>query len=131
MSDENTLVQSLLDPAAWPHPVEDLRMLDTHISWVFLTGEYAYKIKKPVKLTFLDFSTLELRRHWCEEEIRLNSRWSPQLYLDVVPITGSADSPAVGGSGAAIEYAVRMRQFPQSALLNERLAAGRRRSGRR
>ncbi len=124
MSDGDTLVQSLLDPAAWPHPVDDLRMLETHISWVFLTGEYAYKIKKPVTLTFLDFSALEMRKHWCGEEIRLNSRWAPQLYIDVVPIGGSAGAPEVGGTGAPIEYAVRMRQFPQSALLSERLAAG-------
>ncbi|MDJ0910796.1 MAG: AAA family ATPase [Woeseiaceae bacterium] len=125
MSDGDTLVQALLDPAAWPHPVDDLRMLETHISWVFLTGEYAYKIKKPVVLTFLDFSALEMRKHWCGEEIRLNSRWAPQLYIDVVPISGSADAPEVGGGGTPIEYAVRMRQFPQSALLSERLAAGR------
>lgn len=124
MSDGDTLAQSLLDPAAWPHAVDDLRMLETHISWVFLTGEYAYKIKKPLALNFLDFSTLDLRRRWCEEEIRLNSRWSPQLYLDVVPIGGSAESPDVGGDGVPIEYAVRMKQFPQSALLTERLAAG-------
>lgn len=124
MSDEETLVRSLLDPAAWPHAVDGLRMLETHISWVFLTGEFAYKIKKPLKLAFLDFSTLELRRRCCEEEIRLNRRWAPQLYLDVVPISGSASAPQVGGDGAPIEYAVRMRQFPQSALLSERLAAG-------
>ncbi len=125
MSDGSTLVRSLRNPAVWPHAVDNLRVLETHISWIFLTGEYAYKIKKPLKLSFLDFSTLELRRHWCEEEVRLNSRWSPQIYLDVVPIAGDADKPAVGGDGTAIEYAVRMRQFPQSALLNEQLAAGR------
>ncbi len=122
MSDEETLVQSLLNTAAWPHEVHDLRVIETHISWVFLTGEYAYKIKKPLKLSFLDFSTLELRRRWCAEELRLNSRWAPRLYIDVVPIAGSAREPEVGGTGAPIEYAVRMRQFPQSALLSERLA---------
>ena len=123
-SDRKTLLQSLLDAAAWPHPVDGLRILETHISWVLLTGEYAYKIKKPIKLEFLDFSTLELRHRWCKEELRLNSRWAPQLYIDVVPIAGTVNRPEVGGGGAPIEYAVRMRQFPQSALLNARLAEG-------
>ena len=124
MSDGGALVQSLLDPAVWPHPVDEVHMIESHISWVFLTGEYAYKVKKPIKLTFLDFSTLELRRRWCDEELRLNSRWAPQMYLDVVPITGSAEAPTVAGDGTPIEYAVRMRQFPQSALLSEKLVAG-------
>ncbi len=96
MSDEKALSHSLLDPAAWPHPVAEVRVIETHISWVFLTGEYAYKIKKPLTLSFLDFSTLDLRHRWCEEELRLNSRWAPQLYIDVVPIAGSAGRPKVG-----------------------------------
>ena len=122
MSARDILIQSLSDASAWPHPVDDLRIIETHISWVFLTGDYAYKIKKPIKLEFLDFSTLELRHHWCTEELRLNRRWAPQLYVDVISIAGTAKSPEVSGRGTPIEYAVRMRQFPQSALLNERLA---------
>ena len=89
---------------------------------MFLTGEYAYKIKKPIKLPFVDFSTLELRRHFCEEELRLNRRLAPSLYLDVVPIGGDPSSPHVG-TEPAIEYAVKMRQFPDDARLDRRLAA--------
>lgn len=102
-------VEALQDPAAWPHPVTGVEVVETHASWVFLTGEFAYKVKKPVDFGFLDFSTLDKRRHCCEEELRLNRRLAPELYLDVVPITG--DPPRVGGDGAPVEYAVKMRQF--------------------
>ena len=124
MSSGDRLAKGLLTPGAWPHPVDDLQLVETHISWVVLTGDYAYKIKKPLELEFLDFSTLALRQHWCEEELRLNRRWAPDLYLDVVPITGTPEQPAVAGKGAPIEYAIRMRQFPQSALLSAQLDAG-------
>ena len=123
MSNE-MLVQGLLNPAAWPHATDPVELLETHISWVLLTGDYAYKIKKPLRLEFLDFSTLDLRRKWCEEELRLNSRWAPGLYLDVVPITGSVYQPQVGGDGTPIEYAVRMHQFPQEDLLSAELDRG-------
>ena len=99
-------------------------MVETHISWVVLTGDYAYKIKKPVDLGFLDYSTPEKRRFYCEEELRLNGRLSPDLYLEVVAITGSADSPAIAGEGPVVDWAVKMRQFPQEALLDRRLEAG-------
>jgi aminoglycoside phosphotransferase family enzyme/predicted kinase len=121
---QSELIASLLKPEAYPHPVASLELLETHISWVILTGTYAYKIKKSVKLDFLDFSTLRLRRHFCEEELRLNRRMAPQLYLDVVPICGSEKSPQVGGEGRAIEYALSMRQFRQSAQLDKQLDAG-------
>jgi len=121
---QSELVASLLKPGPYPHPVATLELIETHISWVILTGTYAYKIKKSVKLDFLDFSTLQLRRHYCEEELRLNRRMAPQLYLDVVPICGTERSPQVGGEGRAIEYALRMHQFPQSAQLDKQLDAG-------
>lgn len=121
---QSKLIASLLKPGAYPHPVASLELLETHISWVILTGTYAYKIKKSVKLDFLDFSTLERRRHFCEEELRLNRRMAPQLYLDVVPICGSEKVPRVGGAGRAIEYAVKMHQFRQSAQLDKQLDAG-------
>lgn len=108
---------------AWPHPVADIEIVETHISWVLLTGSFAYKIKKAVKLEFLDFSTLERRRHFCEEELRLNRRWAPDLYLEVVPICGSVANPVIGGAGEAIDYAVKMVQFPQSAQLDHQLDA--------
>ncbi|MEK6591682.1 MAG: AAA family ATPase [Pseudomonadota bacterium] len=98
--------------------------METHISWVILTGQYAYKIKKPVNLGFLDFSTLDKRRFCCQEELRLNRRFAPQLYLDVVNITGTIERPAVDGDGSAIEYAVKMRQFCQNELASRLLAAG-------
>lgn len=121
---EQELIDSLLHERAYPHPVDNLRLLDTHISWVILTGGFAYKIKKPIKLEFLDFSSLEQRKHYCEEELRLNRRWAKGLYLEVAPITGSFECPAVGGEGDAIEYAVKMRQFPQSAQLDVQLEEG-------
>src|SRR5690606_11850124 len=88
-----------------------------------LTGEFAYKVKKPVTLGFLDFSTLDRRHRYCLEELRLNRRFSPDLYLDVVPIAGSPAQPRVGGDGDPVEYAVKMRQFPDEALLSRQLLA--------
>jgi aminoglycoside phosphotransferase family enzyme/predicted kinase len=111
-------------PSAYPHAVASVERLETHISWVFLAGEYAYKVKKPVALGFLDFSTLESRRFFCEEELRINRRFAPELYLDVVAIRGSAEAPHVDGAGDVIEYAVRMRRFPQAALASTLLAQG-------
>lgn len=110
------LVEQLLDPLRFPHPADRVELVETHISWVLLAGEYAYKLKKPLALGFLDFSTLEKRRACCEEELRLNRRTAPDIYLDVVPITGSPDRPRIGGTGAAIEFAVRMRRFDQERL---------------
>lgn len=114
------LIDALLDPARYPHPAKTVRLLETHISWVLLAGRYAYKIKKPVDLGFLDFSEPSKRRFYCEEEIRLNRRLAPQLYLDVVAIGGSPREP-VFGAEPAFEYAVRMRRFPNAKLL-DRLA---------
>jgi aminoglycoside phosphotransferase family enzyme/predicted kinase len=94
-------------------------IVETHISWVLLSGKYAYKIKKPVNFGFLDFSTLEHRRFCCNEELRLNRRLAADLYLEVVPITGTVDHPQLGGAGVAIEYAVKMIRFPDGQLLSE------------
>ena len=102
-----------------------VQRVETHISWVLLDGEFAWKIKKPVRLGFLDFGELATRRRYCDEELRLNRRLAPTLYLEVVAIRGSPDAPRLDGPGDAIEYAVKMRQFPPGALLSERLAAGR------
>ena len=121
---QSELIASLLRPEAYSHPVATLKLIETHISWVILTGTFAYKIKKSIKLEFLDFSTLRQRRHFCEEELRLNRRMAPQLYLDVVPICGSDKNPQVDGEGRAIEYALKMHQFPQSAQLDKQLDAG-------
>ena len=122
--DQPMLVAALLQPGRYPHPVTTVEHLQTHISHVLLAGDYAYKIKKPVNLGFLDFTSLERRKYYCEEELRLNRRLAPEIYLDCLPIGGEPANPILG-DGAAIEYAVRMRRFPQEALLDRALAAGR------
>ena len=118
------LVRSLLDPVCYPHPARKIEHIETHISDVFLTGQYAYKLKKPLNLGFLDFSTLEKRRFCCEEELRLNRRLAPELYLDVVPITGQPAHPRICGDGEPVEYAVRMREFDQAGMLERLLDRG-------
>lgn len=114
---ESRLIDSLRSPSAYPHRPDHVEVVETHISWVLLAGDRAYKLKKPVDLGFVDFSTLERRKHFCEEETRLNRRLAPELYLGVVPISGAANSPVIGGPGRPIEYAVEMRRFDQNALL--------------
>lgn len=110
-------IEELLVPSAFPHPVSDLRLVETHISWVILTGSLAYKIKKPVKLDFIDTSTLERRLHYCNEELRLNRRLAPELYLKVVPITRRPGGARIEGEGMAIDYAVCLKQFAAEAEL--------------
>jgi aminoglycoside phosphotransferase family enzyme/predicted kinase len=119
------LIEALRNPACYDHPVEHIEVVETHISWVLLTGRYAYKIKKPLDLGFLDFSTLDKRRFYCEEELRLNRRLAPEIYLDVIAIAGTPDNPRLGAPGQAIEYAVKMVQFPQAAQLDRVLASDR------
>lgn len=111
------MIQALQSGAAFPHPTRDIRVVETHISWVILTGDYAYKIKKPMNFGFLDFTTLEKRRHFCEEELRLNRRLAPSIYLELVSIGGSPEAPCFRPDGEIIEYALKMRQFdPESVL---------------
>ena len=111
---------------AWLQTSESqpVRLVETHISWVLLTDSLAYKIKKPVRLPFLDFTTLAARRLYCNEELRLNRRLAPQLYLDVVNICESPEGPRFGGVGRVRDVAVRMHRFPDGALWSEMLAAG-------
>ncbi|WP_175652006.1 bifunctional aminoglycoside phosphotransferase/ATP-binding protein [Pseudomonas sp. Marseille-P9899] len=118
------LITALQNPALFPHPVRDFRVIETHISWVLLTGDYAYKIKKPMNFGFLDFTELSGRAHFCAEELRLNQRLTDGLYLEVLPITGTAEAPQLGGEGTAIEYALKMRQFPQEQMLSTLQANG-------
>ncbi len=117
-SEQQWLIEALQDPILYDHPVSTFEVIETHVSWVVLTGAYAYKIKKPVNFGFLDFSTLEKRRFNCLEEVRLNSRLAPQIYLEMVSITGSPDRVEFNGRGPVIEYAVKMVQFPQVAQLD-------------
>lgn len=119
-----SLITALTHPDAWRDAVDRVQVIETHISWVLLAGDYAYKIKKPVVLPFVDFGTLAARHRYCQDELRLNQRFAPQVYLDVVPITGSSESPKVEGPGEAIEYAVKMRRFDQEALFHRLLAQG-------
>jgi aminoglycoside phosphotransferase family enzyme/predicted kinase len=121
LQQQQRLVEALLRPAAYTDQVKDIQHIQTHISHVILAGQYAYKIKKPLNLGFLDFSTLERRRHCCEEELRLNRRLAPELYLAVVPITGALDAPRLDGEGPVLDYAVKMRRFSQSELLSVNL----------
>lgn len=111
------LIQTMLQPAFYPHPVkEPIQLMQTHVSYVFLTGDYAYKVKKPVNFGFLDFSTLAARQHFCLEEIAMNRQNAPEIYLDVLPITQTDDQFALNGTGQAVEYAIKMREFPQDDL---------------
>ncbi|NTV25506.1 MAG: AAA family ATPase [Chlorobiaceae bacterium] len=120
------VAEALRHPEAYPDhaiPIDGIRVVETHISWIFLTGQYAYKLKKPVDLGFLDFSTLERRHHCCLEELKLNRRLCPDLYLDVLPVTVSGDRYIVGGSGPAADYVIRMVQFDRALELDRLLAA--------
>jgi len=113
------LVETLRAARPFGHPVFRVEALETHISTVLLAGEFAYKVKKPVDLGFVDFTTLEKRRQCCEDEVRLNRRTAPQLYLGVVPITGTVERPVVAGDGEPIEYAVKMRRFAPDATFDK------------
>lgn len=113
------LIKALHHPQAYEHPVDSVRLIETHTAWVLLTGRDVYKIKKPVTFGFLDFSTLKKRRHWCVEEVRLNRRFAPEIYLGVVEIRGTLEQPHMGGTGRVLDYAVHMRQFPGNQLLSE------------
>lgn len=116
--DTPPLIRALLLASAYPHPAPGLRLIETHISWVLIAGDFAYKIKKPVNYGFLDFSSLEKRRHCCAEEIRLNRRLAPATYLDVVAIHGTPITAHIDGQGPILEYAVKMRAFPADATLD-------------
>jgi len=124
IQDQARLVDALARSLEHGSATGSVARLETHISYVLLTGDYAYKIKKAVDFGFLDFTALAARRFFCEEELRLNRRLAPAVYLEVVPITGSAQAPVVSGVGPALEYAVKMREFSQDALASRLLAEG-------
>ncbi|MCB1876284.1 MAG: AAA family ATPase [Chromatiales bacterium] len=120
---QRQLIQSLRDSRHCGVTPASAELIETHISYVLLAGEHAYKIKKAVNLGFLDFSTLARRKHFCEEELRLNPRLAPGIYESVVPIGGSWEDPLIGGT-PAMEYAVRMHRFSQACLLDRLLGTG-------
>lgn len=112
------VIQQMLHCSFYPHPVtEPIELIQTHISFILLTGDYAYKVKKSVNFGFLDFSTLEKRHYFCQEELRLNQPQAPEFYLEVLPISLVGDSVQLGNDAHPIEYTLKMRQFPQENLL--------------
>ena len=120
-----TLIAALQNPALYPHPVEQVRVIETHISWVLLTGQYAYKIKKPVNFGFLDFTDLAARKHFCEEELRLNQRLTEGLYLEVLPITGSEAAPQDAACANQAEARTLCLRFMKSFAVSTATAASR------
>ena len=127
---ESSPCESFLERAQFPHTVAQRSLIETHISCVILTGEFAYKIKKNVDLGFVDYTSMEKRKHFCELEVQLNRRFAPEIYLGVVPVyslentlkfgeLGELDSPETGSS--TIDYAVKMKQFPQDAIIAQRM----------
>ena len=118
MGDLPPLIRAMLSPSFYPHRPKRVKLLQTHISYVFLTGELVYKVKKPVDFGFLDFTTLEKRRHFSEEELRLNRRLSPEIYLEVTEIKEEDGRFSLGGEGETVEVVVVMKQLPASRNLS-------------
>jgi aminoglycoside phosphotransferase family enzyme/predicted kinase len=118
------LIDALSRPAAYPFIVDRVEVRQTHISVVFLAGGFAYKVRKPVALGFLDFSTLDRRRRDCDEEVRLNRRLAPAVYQGVVPVTQVSGKVQAEGAGEAVEWAVKMERLPDDATLLSRLRRG-------
>jgi uncharacterized protein len=120
------LIKSLLKAAAYPEPTESVRLVETHVSFIFLTDHFVYKVKKPVDFGFLNFTTLDRRRFYCEEEVRLNRRLCPDIYLGVVELRATPEGGAFGGSGAGavIDYAVKMKRLPEERMLSRLLEQG-------
>ncbi len=121
-------IERLLTPGAFPHPTTRVEIRETHISWVLLTDELAYKIKKPIRTPFLDYSTLSLRRDACLEELRLNQRYSPDIYLSVVPLIEDSNHLRFAwdhdlSNKSIVEYAVAMKRFPEANVLSRMLAS--------
>lgn len=118
-------LRTLLDPDAYPHAVTAVRLIETHVSWVLLTGELAYKLKRPVRYPFVDLTSVERRAHCCAEELRLNRRFAPELYLGLSAVTIANGKARMDGDGAVLEHAVRMRQFDVEDGLDRLLATQR------
>ncbi|MFQ6019422.1 MAG: AAA family ATPase [Dehalococcoidia bacterium] len=116
-----SLIRQLLDPRVYPHPVDRVELIQTHVSFVLLAGDYVYKVKKPVNFGFLDFSTLRRRLYYCQQEVALNRRLCPDIYLGVARITQAKGGVAVGGRGRVLEYAVHMRRLPADRMMDRLL----------
>ncbi|HTZ18453.1 MAG TPA: aminoglycoside phosphotransferase, partial [Dissulfurispiraceae bacterium] len=118
---EQGIISQLLNPSVYPDATQSVNLIQTHISFLLLTDDYVYKIKKPVDFGFLNFTTLDRRRFYCEEEVRLNRRLCPDVYLGVVQIRDSANGATFLGNGEIIEYAVKMRRLPEDRMLEKLL----------
>ena len=127
MSESNlpSYIQYLQQESSYPHPVADINLVQTHISFVLLAGDYVYKWKKPVDFGFLNFSTLEKRKYYCEQELQLNRRLCPDLYEQLVTINKDGDSFCLNGSGEVVEYGIRMARMPEDRMMGRVMAAGR------
>ena len=121
---QEKILNIIKKPGLYGNSIKNVSVIQTHISYVVLTGKYAYKFKKPVNFGFLDFTTLDKRKHFCEEELRLNKRLCPEIYLDVVPITQSNNHIEIAGDGKVIDYAVKMKEFPQKSIMTRLLKKG-------
>ena len=119
------VVQALLEVKAYPETPQGVEMVQTQMSFVFLTDDYVYKVKKPVNLGYLDYTTLDKRHFYCQREVELNQRLCPEVYLGVVPITQDKGNILIEGQGKIIEYAVKMRRLPQEAMMDVLLASNR------
>jgi aminoglycoside phosphotransferase family enzyme len=129
MSGQLPLVQALLSPEAYPQPPRKIDLMQTQMSFIFLTGEHVYKIKKPVNLGYLDYTTLEKRKYFCQQEVLLNRRLCPDVYLAVMTVTDYNGKYSINGKGKVVEYAVKMLQLPQDRMMdnlirNKRLSPG-------
>ncbi|MEW6501408.1 MAG: hypothetical protein AB1456_07960, partial [Thermodesulfobacteriota bacterium] len=126
MSESNLppFVQFLLKPASYPHPAAEVKLVQTHISYVFLAGDFVYKLKKPVNFGFLDFTTLEKRKHFCEQELLLNRRLCPDLYLGIVTVNEENGMLALNGPGEAVEYGVKMARMPEEGMMANFIGSG-------
>ncbi|HOJ14128.1 MAG TPA: phosphotransferase [Deltaproteobacteria bacterium] len=124
MRDHATLVEFMSDPSSYPEPTGSVEVVQTHISWVFVCDEFVYKVKKPVDFGFLDFTTLDKRRFYTEEELRLNRRFSPEVYLEVVPVSLKGGRFILGDGSYVVEYALKMRRISEDCMLHRLLAGG-------
>ncbi|MBI2912412.1 MAG: hypothetical protein HYY03_00650, partial [Chloroflexi bacterium] len=118
------LIRALLRPSAYPHAVDRVQLVQTHISYVLLAGEHVYKVKKPLDFGFLNYSTLARRLYYCRQEVILNSRLCPDTYLGVAKIRQEGDRISVEGRGRVVEYAVHMRRLPEERMMDRLLAEG-------
>jgi aminoglycoside phosphotransferase family enzyme len=114
----------LLKPDAYPEPPGDIELVQTHISYVFIGNEFVYKVKKPVDFGFCNFSTMELREFYCNQEVALNKRLSPEIYVGVIPITDDGYSLKLDGDGEVVDYAVKMKKIPMDKLMKTLSADG-------